>query len=269
MQLSEGFAVVSKNEKEGIINSEGKVIVDCIYESVGSPTDGMICVKQDGKWGFTDYYGKLVIPCRYKYSASFENGIAGVETDKECLIISKDTRTLARLADGFMSRLSGSDMFVHYSNSKRGLVNKEGKYLISRIYDDIGIFYGDDLISVKKGEKWGFCSITGSLKIPCQYEDRGYHFEKGIISVKKNGKWGMINTSGGTVVDFKYDEIKQNSSFSRAKLGEKWGAISAAGVEVLTCKYDEVDWINTTYNYFPVTLNGQKGYADFFGNDTF
>ena len=112
-------------------------------------------------------------------------------------------------------------------------------------------------------------SISGNLKISSQYEKVGFHFQNGVISAMKNGKWGMINTNGNTVVDFKYDEFDQYSTFCRGKIGNKWGAFDSKGKELFGCKYDEIDWVDTTYNYFPVTLNGQKGYVDFYGNDTF
>jgi hypothetical protein len=34
-------------------------------------------------------------------------------------------------------------------------------------------------------------------------------------------------------------------------------------------KYDEIDYPNTILRYYPVKLNGQDGYVDYYGNDTF
>jgi len=74
----DGFAVVTRKGKEGIININGKTIVPADYDQVGQNSDerpafvnDMAPVGRDGKFGFVNKAGKLVVPLILDYSTNF------------------------------------------------------------------------------------------------------------------------------------------------------------------------------------------------------
>ena len=117
----EGVAVVRLNEKWGIIDNKGNVIVEYgKYESIGDCHDGMLLaqnegkrymlnkngeiafdisgyeecksfseglceVKKDGKYGYIDTNGNIVIPCKYTTANAFKEGKAIVDYS-ECVV---------------------------------------------------------------------------------------------------------------------------------------------------------------------------------------
>lgn len=270
----DGYSVCKRDSKYGIVNLNGNESAKCIYDQSGSLANGLLCVQLNEKWGFIDYMGNMVIPAIYKYYMNFDNDIVGVDdTDGGSYILSKDTRRIASFPQcSFILRLNNYDegtLFIVAENDRYGLVNKDGKYILPSNYKDIKIFHGCGLIGVKKTDKWGFVDPKGNLKIQYRFDDIGYYFQNNHIACKSGTKWGIIDTTGSTLVDFKYDIIDQNGMFSRTKLSDKWGAIGPDAKVVFEPKYDEVGYPTTTLRYYPVKLNGQDGYADYYGNDTF
>lgn len=58
--------VTKQNGKYGLIDKDGNVIVDPIYDDATEQNDyGYVAVKKDGKWGAVDQEGKLVIEPKY------------------------------------------------------------------------------------------------------------------------------------------------------------------------------------------------------------
>lgn len=270
----EGYAVCKRYGKYGIVDRNGNETTKCIYVATGSLSEGLLCVQANEKWGFIDYMGNVIIPVVYKYKMDFLNGIVGMDdSDGGSYILSKDTRRIAAFPKcSFITRLGYYDdgtLFVVHESDGDGLVNSEGKYILPATFKDVEIFHGFNLVGVKKTDKWGFANIDGTIQIPYSYDEIGYHFQNGHIACKKSDKWGIIDTHGNNLIPFAYDLIEQNGMFSRTKNGDKWGAIGPDAKVVFEPKYDEVGYPTTSLRYYPVKLNGQDGYADYYGNDTF
>lgn len=86
----EGFAVVYKDGKAGYINSAGRVIVEPVWADAQDFSDSAAAVKDDnGLWGFIDKDGKTLISCKYENASSFANGYAAVLEDDIVYIIDK------------------------------------------------------------------------------------------------------------------------------------------------------------------------------------
>lgn len=64
--FKDGFAVVEKGEKWGVIDTEGKEVVPCVYDVVASFYEELAAVCKNDKWGFVNTKGKLAIPCTYE-----------------------------------------------------------------------------------------------------------------------------------------------------------------------------------------------------------
>lgn len=79
----------------------------------------------------------------------------------------------------------------------------------------------------------------------------------------------MIGIKGDVLIPFEYDLIDQNYIYSKVFNNGKMGALSSDLQLILPVKYDDISYPDRRLGYYPVKLNGQDGYADFYGNDTF
>lgn len=63
--FSEGFAIVSANNKYGFIDKTGKEITAIDYDFVNDFSESLAAVGRDGKYGFIDKIGKEIIPIQF------------------------------------------------------------------------------------------------------------------------------------------------------------------------------------------------------------
>ncbi|MBO4954381.1 MAG: WG repeat-containing protein, partial [Clostridia bacterium] len=150
-----GFAIVTKEKKQGLIDSTGLTRIAVNYKAVHFPNaDGVSAVMDaNNKWGFANVYGGVIVKPRFNAVKPFSNGLA-----------------------------------AYYNNGKWGFVDSNDKIVIPNEYTNVG-FYRDGLVPVEKGNKWGFLNANGEIVIPFIYDNAG-NFSEGYAAVCQTGKWG-------------------------------------------------------------------------------
>lgn len=166
-----GYAIVAKDGKYGIINKSGNVVVDFKYST------GLNKIYQGGMARFTeedyndvlvDMKGKVLIPPIYKSIIIDEKG----STD---LIMVKN------------------------NNKKWGWININNKVVIPLKYDESRAF-NNGYAAVAINNKWGVINKTGQVVLPIKYEYvNGLCFTDGYCLVKLNGNYGFIDKVGKTL----------------------------------------------------------------------
>jgi hypothetical protein len=224
---SNNFKDFKLNNKWGIIDKNGKVIIPFIFDDIELIDENRVFVKYNGKYGIIDIEKSIrsidievtiteIVPLKYDSVNSFSEGMAAV-------------------------------MLGSGKNMKWGFIDKTGKEVISLKYDWVDNF-SEDMAAVGIGDwdnrKWGFIDKNGNEIVSCQYDEVG-NFSEGLAYVKKNGKCGYIDKSGNVVVSLKYDLAESFSEGMAAVnigglfyFGGKWGFIDKTGKEVIPIKYN-------------------------------
>ncbi len=115
--FSEGFALVVKDYKMGLIDTTGKEVILCSYDIITGNYDitgvsfkasrygirgtsfneGLLAARKDNKWGFIDKTGKEIIPLIYDEIVSFfSKGVARVRRKEEKFHIDKTGQRVNR-----------------------------------------------------------------------------------------------------------------------------------------------------------------------------
>ncbi|MDO4728584.1 MAG: WG repeat-containing protein [Bacteroidota bacterium] len=81
--------LVSKNDKFGFVNHQGKIKIPLIYDAAWDFSFGLAAVKQKDKWGFINEKGKVAIPFRYDYADYFSEKIAPIKYNNQWYHIDK------------------------------------------------------------------------------------------------------------------------------------------------------------------------------------
>ena len=164
-QFHKGFADIFKEDKCGLLNSSGKIIVPCKYDMIIGAFNkyGLAEVKKDHRIGYVDITGKEVIECKYQSVGSFKGGLLNIRY-----------------------------------NDKWGYIDERGKTIIPHQYD-IGQEFSEGLARVAKREAglwyFGFIDKKGNIVIPLTYSN-AKDFKKGIAEVMVDGKWIKIDEKG-------------------------------------------------------------------------
>ena len=163
---TDGFAVVRRNSKCGLVDVSGNQIVPCLYEEARAH-DKLVPVAHNSKWGFINTIGNIVIPFKFFDAYGFQ--------DEMCI--------------------------VRDSNYFYGYVNNNGDEITPCKYQDAH-YFNNGFAGVQFHDKWGVVNKQGKLVIPCIYDSIGIVVD-GLAFVRKNGVLGCIDMGGRSSFDYK------------------------------------------------------------------
>lgn len=169
-KMLNGYAVVSKNNKYGVIDDKQNIIVDSKYDEVMTPSEGYSVVKINGKWDLLNINSKTLMGLNYEKIHPFSEGYAAVK-----------------------------------KNGLWGYIDKSGKEVIKAKYTWAG-FFSEGFAQVEKSDKFGYINTSGKEITKFIYEATE-PFYKSTAAVKRDGKWGKINKFGTEIVKVEFYNI--------------------------------------------------------------
>jgi len=294
------MAVIKQNEKYGLINSKGEIVVKPVWDYILGKSEGIYPVEIDSVWGYIDRKGKVIIEPQYWDADFFDEGFACVGSTKEKygFINTKGDTVIDFIYDeSFGSFSKGlADVTV---NDSCGYINKNGKVIIPLIYEtcypflsDLAVvwtFEGEQVLINKKGETfeykeekykdkklWSLNTYPGAFKtengrgrlnakgdtiIPPKYLSTGNLSNKMYIVQDKNEKWGAYNEKGELVIKPQFDNLWHfYDGVANFSLNKKWGFVNKKGKIMIDPKFDYASQSNNGLAY--VELNGKAGFIN-------
>ena len=133
----------------------------------------------------------------------------------------------------------GGLIAIKNNSDKFYFVNKKGKPLNAKTWDEIGVF-AEGLALVKENGKWGFIDTLGNKVIDTKY-DVASSFTKGAAMVKLNNVFFLINKKGQPVNTSQYElaGTPANGSFP-VQNGKLAGLIDSKGNNIIDFKYNSI-----------------------------
>ena len=295
------FHVIA-NERFGIINSDGKETIPCIYLAMGRYSDGLfVVVDKNEKYGYVNLSGEFELPCIYERAYDFKDGVARVCRGDKYYFIDKQGKYI--IQKGFDYAYDFYDGIARiYEKGKFGYINQKGEPITPAIYD-WAYNFSEGYAFVGIGKDGYFIDSNGHRTTTGSYTgSSGFH--NGLATVYCNG-WGMIDTKGNIVTPFIYDYIdrcverKSGEPYYEAWLDQNHnriiGFLDKNGHQLEPCIYDysgtifgELDILRKNKKYglrgfentfiyddlrrddetglFRAKLNGKYGYIDGQGN---
>ena len=246
IKLVSGLSYVKDNGKYGIINDEGKLILNITHTQQPFLCGYVNRGKTPSYYENDDLVARFVVDGNeYTLNGAFVMDHAPHEIYSGPTVIDIETgRTgYTYIGDGFA--VYGQDQPHTGIAGARGIKMGRGEYgeypkewtnkygfikdntvLVSPKYDKIYEF-NDGMGAFKLNNKWGFIDSTGKEVITAQY-DRVSSFVNGLAPVSLNGKAGFINKQGKNATGMIFDATRPvDAASSRAwvKMNGKWGVI--------------------------------------------
>ena len=191
------YFALRRENKYGIMNKEGKIIIEPKYTNITIPNPD-----------------KAIFICEYE-----DKKIVVNENNEKILgdYEEIDAIRLNNLASSFMYEKS---VLTYKENEKYGLIDFKGKKITKPIYDNIeSVPYKEGELLVKQNGKFGIINIKGVELIKSQYdqisvdnyftEDDGYKYSGYIVSEKTEDgyRYGYINSNWKLIVEPKYNDL--------------------------------------------------------------
>lgn len=260
LENKESELLVKKDGKYGVINVKGAKLIDILYDNIvadGFFTDsekyglsGYIVSNKTSegyKYGYIDYKHKLLLKLEYDKL----DRITKENSEDICIIackngqygIVKNNQIIVNYYYQGIEYDRTNNFFELQRNDKYGIVDYNGKVIISTEYDEIqirGIYiqtlknekeiffnmFGEEIqdlkyTSIQKTQnddyfitinEEGFYGVINNKNIELiknKYNYIEYLFDKYFIVAKENGDLGVIDINDEIVIDFKYDVLQK------------------------------------------------------------
>lgn len=261
-----GVAITMLNNKWGLINEQGKVVVphewmfieqlltktgfDYVDEmGWAQVTQGERNDYENYKTGWVDQQGKVVIPVEYDYGhleAFDDYGWANAKKGKQSgWIDRKGTWVMPPEWDG-CSSFDEHGWAVVYKDKKSGYVDRQGKIVLPLKWDHCWKFHPSGFAQVGIKEKRGLINRDGNVVIPVEWEICWME-DNGLIRVKKDGKEGLITLNGQVIVPIEYYKLSRSYGTEFWEANKGWitssmkGLFNDKGQCVLDFQWDDID----------------------------
>lgn len=270
-------------EKNGVIDSNGKIIVPVEYQSVvlgkkGIDRGGLILVSNKflgddnfyhSKDGLYNKEGVQIVPMgKYESLGIGYNGFVSVSMDKSSFRLYKDGKISPPYDE--ISQEEGCWVAVVSKDGLKGALNQNGEIIIPIKYKYIST-KSNGLIEVGTlgGRKWGVYNDKGQVIVPIgKYEHINIDYDK-YIKVEKDGKEGVLNRNGAEIVPIgMYEKCwvsrcrDKDHYFVEIESNKERGAVNDNGkVFIPIGKYQRFSVLNNSLLTI-VESNGKKGIVD-------
>lgn len=206
---------VFKEDKLGVINTEGGIVLDFIYDYISSPCKNRYIVKRKIEvkdiYGVLDEQSNIIVEHKFKLIESEEGYFYHCYEYSECEDKQQELWLNAEgtpILKGEASVLS-KDFIKAIANGKCAIYNKEGKRIANYIYDDVAVL-GEYLVVSNDG-KIGIIGCNGETIINCSYKK----IECANISDKKYGGIFDPETISKYSTENVYESDSDNKKFHR------------------------------------------------------
>ena len=271
--------IAVRNGKVGFVNRFDDEVIEAKYQHVWNFYNGHAAVQQNNKVGLIDLNGKVVVPIIYKGVTYFDKGVAlAMPDDHKTIFIDTTGQQIVTYAFDIVI-----DNTQRRTNNSRFKTICEPLNLFGRVDGIYEFQFSDDLISVAKRDtikvnnypvelKYGYMNSKGRLVIDFLFSETT-PFKYGLAIVKFEDFYGMIDTTGNWIIDPIYSKLESFNQFSWFKgtnVHKEKVVLHKIGQRVEATSYQMVhnlgewDYINSTdtYAYFVVEQDKHFGVVD-------
>lgn len=211
-RVFEDYFIVNKNDKYGLIDQDGKIVIPLNYSYIGQFSDkNLLRVEKDSKWGIVDTNATITLPIEYKHFSEFDN-----------------RRKVREISDG----------------KKNGYINEKSEIVLPVIYDEI-LAYSDHYATLRRGDKYGIVDPVGTIVLPVEYDLIGKkNYNAIIFEISKDDKSGYVDLKGNMILPAEYRFIRgldDAPNYTVIEKNNQEGLVNnRTGQIVISTKYDEI-----------------------------
>ena len=267
---------LKENEKFGVIDNQGNIIIEPQYDDVKIPNpekNVFICyegqttkvMNEKKEQIYTEYNN--ITPLVLKNVSTdlrYEKSVLKYEEDGKYGLISLEGKKITNPIYEEIDTLQYKEgEFVIKKDNKYGIMNMNGYVIINPEYDNIkaDAYYSPDtgykndgyIVSntTDEGYRYGYIDSEGNKILDTNYNDLyriNYEGETYLICAE-NGKYGLFNKNKN-IIPNEYQAITyiEGDNLCLVQKGKKHGIITLEGSMILQVRYNQID-INGDYIY--------------------
>lgn len=284
-----GYYAIYENQKWGVINGEGKIIIEPTYDEmivIPDISKDVFIVTYDINYEDGTYKSKAINSKNQDLFTNYENVEAILNYNKQnsifyydnCLKVEKNGAyglidfSGKQLIDCLYDEITPvpylKNSLITIKDDKKGLISSTGAVLINNEYISISGLtekYEDGYIVKNSENKYGVIGTNKKIVVPVQYEDIESAHSGNYYIVKEDGKLKIFNSSTNEDIETNAAEVKSiDGENIIIKSGNNYGLIDISGEQKLEAKYQDLTY--TFSEYYIAKENNKYGIIDSEGN---
>ena len=246
---SKTYFAAYQNNKWGVIDENGDIVVDPSYEEMiiipDSKTDIFLCT-YDVNYDTGEYSAKAINSKNEDIFTEYSK-VEAISNHDENNNLWYEENVLKVQKDG-----------------KWGMINYEGNIILNTEYDSIQALPGiENAMLVEKDGKYGIADNTGRLLLEVAYTEitnLGKTNRDGYIVRDDTGLYGIVDNSNNVILPNQYQEIEKvygNNLYVVTQDGTQ-KVVNSSGEDVLTQGFEQISAILKTEGQGVIYITGGK-----------
>lgn len=201
------FIVINSEEKYGVIDKQGKVVLDNKYRYLEYLyEDYFIASNEEGYLGVINNLGETKVDFKYEVLQKVDNmGVIEAKILKNSTTDVYSSKLEKIYTNKNTNIYAYEDYIKVYSQDEVVYFDKQGNTIENTQIQD------GPLYAKKQNGKWGLVDKDGNTIIDFIYDRTSSSNEYGFSGIKKDGKWGVVDEKGNIIVEPKYKIESENS----------------------------------------------------------
>ena len=251
-----GYAVFTKEDKNGVLNTRGEIIISPKYE----------CIVLNDK---INNFFVVTKNIQKKYI-----GIV-ISEDLKIGFLNEKEQWICEPIFDYVGDIKDTELIPVKKSSISGYVNKVGDWVFKTEYDEVCAFSSNGLALVTdKFGKMGFINkelklvIDTNLDLDTSSFDDRFGYAIAYVDVKNEFKCGLINSDGKWIIKPEFDGIGDfnfDLNLIQVNIDNLWGIIDFNSKWLRTPIYDSI-YPFDDLGFSRVVVNGKYGWIDQNGN---
>ncbi len=257
-QFDGRFARVQLDKKQGIINCEGIMVVQAVYDEIGPLTYGKAFARNGDSYKYVDATGRTATNEYFQDVAeiSDHNLQAWVKQKDKWALFDKETARLRTQPHwDAVTPISDSASIVRLGN-QFGLYNNVYGFLMADSFDAV-VPMGGSFYSLMRSGRWGVGHALGRVIVKPLYDS--VKANNGMVYAYLGGKVNLLNYRGKLVLSKQNYVSTFTERFAVAQVDTGWALLNNDGFRVTPYHFD---YLSTSIAGYMVA--GQHGKFGFY-----
>jgi hypothetical protein len=203
--------LLAENKKgyKRIYTKSGKLILQGMYGQISAINESLLMVTQNNKKGLIDSTGQVILPIKYEGLGNYKDGFVSILHQGKFGIFSKEKKTKIEPEYEVNLYPYNRHLLIAVKNTKQGLISLENKVCIPFQYEEIK-FWTDSIALVKDEKTWKLLDIYNKNIIYDQIDNFWVAHKSGAnttMIIQKNNEFGVINSIMGEIIPPTYNDL--------------------------------------------------------------
>lgn len=209
------FIKVQRNGLWGAIDAKGNMIIPIEYDEIidiQNTYGPVFKIKKGNYYGILDNSGKFLKPIQYSHVDGLSGHlITACDEITGCgILTTKGEEVLPLTQDGIIARAGSDYQFSISKNGKYGIIDTYGNKILDYILPEIKQI-STDVVYTKNGSLEGISRLKdGKTILSPIYQNIVELEQTGYYKMKSNGKWGVVDINGNIIYPCKYGTFEIN-----------------------------------------------------------